>query len=359
MKNFPTLKTTVPELVLQPLDKKHLPFIVTLLNDTEVQKTLYRVPTKVTLEKESKALDRMYGDEKPKEITYILTIKSFLSEKYIGYVKIKLIDWTVWSCYISVAILPDTAFRGKGYSKASYLAFFDYLFSLGMMKIYGRTYENNLPTIKLNESTGFRFIGRQTDFILYPNKTTLDALFFEKLNPKLELDYTKRYAKDLDELSSILKKISEDRDKGKFTNETKASSIEALSALSRDNYLPSVSKYLDKVIEELSSESADSVSYTPSAMSTLVRSFRAQNAIAAGYSILAYPVTKSQLVEEQALASYITELLGVTNRSNANYSNLDNALWYAAYTPENWEFLHTLFLGKVPSLSLSNSSHNN
>jgi hypothetical protein len=127
----------------------------------------------------------MYEYKKPKEITYILTLNGFLTKKHIGYVKIKLIDWDVKSCYISIAIDDSQEVRGKGYAKATYEAFFPFLYSLGILKIYGRTYENNIATIKLNISTGFRLVGRQTAFMVYPNQTSHDALLFGKLSPEI------------------------------------------------------------------------------------------------------------------------------------------------------------------------------
>jgi hypothetical protein len=110
------------------------------------------------------------------------------------------------SCYLSVAILNTPEFRGQGYSTACYDSFFEYLFSLGFMKIYGRTYEENTPTIKLNFRTGFRFIGRQKHFLIKKGQSTQDALFFEKLNPLLETSYTNMH---YDTLLPLYRKLKE------------------------------------------------------------------------------------------------------------------------------------------------------
>jgi RimJ/RimL family protein N-acetyltransferase len=186
MQKFPTLNTSIKGLILAPLQEKHINFIVSMLNKPTVQKTLFRTKTTVTAEKERSSIEKMYANEKPSVITYILTQKKLLSETYIGYVKIKLIDWSIQSCYVSIAIDDNPQLRGKGFAKATYEAFFPYLYTLGIKKIYGRTYENNIPTIKLNFATGFRLIGRQKYFISYPDNTSLDALLFEKLHPEID-----------------------------------------------------------------------------------------------------------------------------------------------------------------------------
>ncbi|WKZ29704.1 MAG: GNAT family protein [Candidatus Dojkabacteria bacterium] len=207
---FPKLKTKVKALTLEPLSKTHAEGLLIILNDSDIQKTLFRTPRIVQPEAFTKAIESMYG-EKIKEITYILTLTENRKKTYIGYVKIKLIDWSNMSAYLSVAILNKSEFRGKGYSTACYDAFFDFLFSsFGFLKIYGRTYEENTPTIKLNFRTGFRFIGRQKHFLVKKGQQTQDALFFEKLNPNLETSYTNIHNEKLLPLYRELKKFTED-----------------------------------------------------------------------------------------------------------------------------------------------------
>lgn len=196
MQKFPVIKTSVKGFSLQPLEKKHASFYVELLNDPSVQKTLFRSPRVVKEEAFLNSLEAMHG-EKIKEITYILTLTDDRQKIYFGYVKIKLIDWTSKSAYLSVAIKNDPRFRGKGYSTVCYNAFFKYLFSIGFLKIYGRTYEENIATIKLNFTTGFRFIGRQKNFVIYNENQSQDALYFEKLHPALLTSYNNKYSQIL------------------------------------------------------------------------------------------------------------------------------------------------------------------
>lgn len=333
MQNFPTLKTSIKELQLQPLQRKHLNFVVELLSDTEIQKTLFRTKTKISKEKQLKSLEKMYTSP-PKEITYILTVKKLLSEKYIGYVKIKLIDWDVKSCYVSIAIDTDAKYRGKGYAKACYDSFFDYLFSLGFMKIYGRTYENNLATIKLNFATGFRFIGRQQQFVLFPNKQSLDALLFEKLNPALEVSYPKRDAPAIQKLTNYCKEIA-------FAYENKSapsnSIIDGLQLLKNDTtLLPATQLFIEEIL-------ASDLQYKPRANDqrdervTALRALRASHAKSIGLEYLAIPLTPEQRAFELELVEKIEHF---------ELHEIENYLKAGAITKANWEKLRPLFLGK-------------
>lgn len=205
MPAYPKLKTKIKGFTLEPLESKHSSSLLSILNDPDIQKTLFRTPRVVQDESITKMLEGMYGD-KVKEITYLLALSKNRIKTIFGYVKIKLIDWSNMSCYLSVAILNTPEFRGQGYSTACYDSFFEYLFSLGFLKIYGRTYEENTPTIKLNFRTGFRFIGRQKHFLVKKGQSTQDALFFERLNPQLETSYTNMHS---DTLLPLYRKLKE------------------------------------------------------------------------------------------------------------------------------------------------------
>lgn len=235
MQKFPLLSTQIKDLVLQPLQEKHLDFLVALLSKPSIQKTLFRSKTKITREKQYREFEKMYEKEQPTVITYVLTKKAILSEKYIGYVKIKLIDWTVQSCYISVAIDDAPEYRGKGYAKATYESFFAYLFSIGLKKIYGRTYENNIATIKLNIATGFRLIGRQKNFVTYPDHTSLDALLFEKLATDIDTSIPN---KDIELQNTICNKINA------------AKSPYSLEEISNDFAIPPLHEYFLSLQQE-------------------------------------------------------------------------------------------------------------
>lgn len=352
MQNYPLLKTSIPFLQLQPLAKKHLPFLVELLSLKDIQRLLFRIPTNVTIEKQAKSLEKMYTEDKPKEITYILTVKKLFSEKFVGYVKIKLIDWEVMSCYLSVALLPDTEYRGKGFAKAAYDSFFTYLFSLGFMKIYGRTYETNIPTIKLNFATGFRFIGRQTDFILYPNSTSLDALFFEKLNPILKNEFRKPFTETLAIFEEILKPLHIARENSNVTKSTLEQAISSLSALKGKSLPTPLQIFSDEVIESLKEEASQvtnsSLILEPKleGIRTVLRESREQNATNTGYGLLAKPVTVEQLHAELELVKQFAGLLDkAAEYTDIPAVDIENALWYGAYTQANWKYLYPLFLG--------------
>lgn len=204
---FPTLKTKDTGFILEPLVESHQKFYISLLNEASVQKTLFRKPRTVKAESFFKTQTAMYS-QPPKEIVYILTVKKFLQKIPIGYVKLKLIDWDLRSAYISIAITDNPNYRGKGYSVLCYEALFEYLFSKGFLKLYGRTYEENIATIKLNIRTGFRFIGRQKHFVVSSEQTSQDALFFERLSPSIESSFKNDFQDTLSRLYRIQAKYN-------------------------------------------------------------------------------------------------------------------------------------------------------
>ncbi len=328
--------------MLEPLQQKHIPFLVTLLSQESIQKTLFRSKTTITPDKEAKSIERMYPESgMPKEITYILTIKTFLQKKSIGYVKIKLIDWTVKSCYLSVAILEDKTLRGKGYATATYEAFFDYLFSIGFLKIYGRTYEQNTETIKLNDRTGFRFIGRQSNFIIYPNKTSADALFFEKLSPKLKTDHPKYYGKQLSEITAILLELHTAR-ASEVTVADLRNYANALSIAPIDTLPLPLTHFITDTISELNQEiNSGNVSIFPK-LTSFFHVARAENAIQNGLAILAQPVTKQQYDDALQVEQEFNTLL---RQGTLPSYILTDGLSCGVYSKTKWRYLSTLFLG--------------
>lgn len=344
MKNFPILKTSHPKLTLEPLSRTHLPFLVELLNTKEIQETLSRVPIRTTKEKQERNLDKMYEASPPKEITYILTLKKLLTKQYIGYVKIKLIDWEVMSCYLSVAILPDTRFRGKGYAQAAYHSFFDYLFSLGMVKIYGRTYEQNIPTIVLNEKTGFEFIGRQTQFILYKNKTSADALLFERKNPTAPIQYPYFYQEQERAISTILLNIYKERTSTEPDIQKIRALAEQLSAAPKDKLLPPLQKYCENLTHEIQIELRNKLlKHTTSTFQKM----QIANALTLKLPILAYPITNEQFTQGVNMTVSITkQIIAGIPFSNELSNEIINSALYGGYTPENWNYLRFLFLGR-------------
>jgi len=359
MKNYPTIKTAIKGLVLQTLQNKHLPFLVSLLSNKEIQKTLFRVPTHISEEKEAKALDKMYNTSPPKEIMYILTLKSLLTETYLGYVTIKLIDWNVKSCYLSVAILPDSIFRGKGYAKACYDAFFEYLFSLGLMKIYGRTNETNIATIKLNEATGFRFIGRQTGFMLYPDNTSQDDLFFERLNPEINKKYSKILFNQQKKLLDIVTPLAEARRNNAVSRKLLETTLSALNAVDMTALAIPFQHFTKELIDGLTDELAvtgqPSQPTNDSKIEVLTQTLLAQNAIEQGLPLLVAPITNKQ---KEAVHVTCSNLMRIAQNNQLaagetilTAPDLEKACTYGCYTPENWDYLRFLFLGKNVSNS--------
>lgn len=355
MQKYPTLKTAKQSFTLQPLQAKHVPFLVKLLSEPEIQATLFRKPTPIDEEKEARALEKMYDKSPPKEITYILTLSKLLSETYIGYVKIKLIDWAVKSCYLSVALLPNPEYRGQGYAKTCYDTFFEYLFSLGIMKIYGRTHENNIATIKLNEATGFRLVGRQTAFILYPNGAKQDDLLFERLNPELEKRVHVNDSANLN-LLQLLAPVQRARLSGSINDSLLKDAILSLTETAQHpNQL--VNRFILEVIDELKNELATGEEPTGAVSSRTMGYIEliAENAKIGGYEFLGKPITRNQLASLMSTCKQL-ELASNAPQSANNYSetfDLDSSVWCGAQTESTWSYLRLLFLGKTITHSAS------
>lgn len=355
MQKYPVLKTAKQGFTLQPLQAKHISFLVKLLSEPEIQATLFRKPTVIDEEKEARALEKMYDKSPPKEITYVLTLGKLLSETYIGYVKIKLIDWTVKSCYLSVALLPNPEFRGQGYAKTCYDTFFDYLFSLGIMKIYGRTHENNTATIKLNEATGFRLIGRQSAFILYPNGTKQDDLLFERLNPELAKRAHVNTFANL-HLSQLLTPVQGARLSGTITDSLLKDTIRNLTDTAQHpNQL--VNRFISEVIDELKNELGAGKRPAEAASSRAMYYIEliAENARIGGYEFLGQPITRPQLASLMRTCKQLelTSNAQQSTTSNSEVLDLESAVWCGAQTESAWSYLRLLFLGKTITHSAS------
>ena len=54
-----------------------------------------------------------------------------------------------------------SAYHGKGYAKESHVALLDYLSSLGMTKFTAGTAINNVPSVSLLKSLGFKLVGTE------------------------------------------------------------------------------------------------------------------------------------------------------------------------------------------------------
>lgn len=54
-----------------------------------------------------------------------------------------------------------SAYHGKGYAKECHLALFDYLHELGIVKISAGTALNNIPSVSLLKSLGFKQVGTE------------------------------------------------------------------------------------------------------------------------------------------------------------------------------------------------------
>lgn len=178
------IKTANPKIILEPLSVKHKNFYIQILNNPSIQNTLFRKPKTVGENAFFSSLEKTQSVP-PKEIIYIVIDRS--ANTPFGFVKVKLFDWNNKSAYISLALSSESVWRGKGYSKIIFDAFIPFLFKNGIDKIYGRTFQENIPTIKLNISSGFRLIGRQKDFEYKEKNQAQDALFFEKLNPNIKV----------------------------------------------------------------------------------------------------------------------------------------------------------------------------
>ena len=78
-----------------------------------------------------------------------------------------------------------SAYHGKGYAKESHIALFDYLRTLGITKFTAGTALNNLPSVSLLKSLGFKLIGTE-NVSFYKDDNWNDIIFEGGI---FELDY--------------------------------------------------------------------------------------------------------------------------------------------------------------------------
>ena len=79
-----------------------------------------------------------------------------LDETVIGYIAFNIREngYEIGYCFHS-------AYHGKGYAKESMVALFDYLQTLGITKFSAGTALNNIPSVKLLTSLGFKLVERE------------------------------------------------------------------------------------------------------------------------------------------------------------------------------------------------------
>lgn len=95
--------------------------------------------------------------EEKKNFPYVLIDNH--SEKIIGYIHVKNIDWDIPKAELGFFI--DEQFSGKGILKKAMNVIIDHLFNeLEFKKLYLRTHESNTPARKLAEKCGFEIEGR-------------------------------------------------------------------------------------------------------------------------------------------------------------------------------------------------------
>ena len=79
-----------------------------------------------------------------------------LGESVIGYIafNIRKNGYEIGYCFHS-------AYHSKGYAKESMLALFDYLQTLGITNFSAGTALNNIPSVKLLTSLGFKLVAQE------------------------------------------------------------------------------------------------------------------------------------------------------------------------------------------------------
>lgn len=164
MNSYPTLTSADPTISLAPLQPENIDYLVSLLNEKEIQKTLFAgnyMP--ISKKSQQKQLRKMWDLVPPTSLTYIIS----KNDTPVGYTRLKLIDWPNRHSYIAIAITPDPNYRNQGIATTAYKSFIDYtLHKLGMLNIYARIYMNNVASVRLHQKLGFITIGNQPNFIL-------------------------------------------------------------------------------------------------------------------------------------------------------------------------------------------------
>jgi diamine N-acetyltransferase len=110
-----------------------------------------------------------------------LIIKKLSDDTAIG--TIDLFNFQPVSRRVAAGIIIAAGERGRGYAADALQVVIDYCFAkLNLHQIYAGILENNLPSIKLFESCGFRHTGTQCDWVLSDGEW-FDLLFYQLFNP--------------------------------------------------------------------------------------------------------------------------------------------------------------------------------
>lgn len=98
-------------------------------------------------------------------------------EKFIGTIKLGHINWRTGIADLGVMI-GDAASKGRGYAKKAVKLACEYgFFRLGLRKLTGGTYEDNIPMIKCFQSVGFVEEGRKRKELLVDGRYLDHVLF--------------------------------------------------------------------------------------------------------------------------------------------------------------------------------------
>jgi RimJ/RimL family protein N-acetyltransferase len=102
--------------------------------------------------------------------------------KLAGLINLDGLDWPNGHTEIGIA-LTESGFRGKGLAAEAMQLLIDYAFGeLGLHRIWARIIEDNLPSIHLFESLGFRQEGRMLEHVLRRGQYR-DMLIYGLLRP--------------------------------------------------------------------------------------------------------------------------------------------------------------------------------
>ncbi len=177
--SIPNIGTTVK---LRPLKREDSLVSVHWRNDPDIRDYLLSTPFPVSEAMENNWVEKVTLDKSNSRV--ILGIETVVSQKLIGFIYLKDIDWISRIAWFGIMI-GEKNYQGKGMAKEAMQILFNYAFSrINLRKICLEVGAFNIRAIKLYQSLGFKKEARLEKHIFLNNEyhdLILMSLFKEEI----------------------------------------------------------------------------------------------------------------------------------------------------------------------------------
>lgn len=154
MKDIQTIISN--RVLLRPICAEDVSLIVQWKSDQFIKTMALSSSVLIDVQEQSRDIEHAIAAKD--QIYYIICLKS--DKRPIGYIRINLTDDEGKMAWLRFAL---GACREQGYMKESLIAFIEYLFNIGIVRIDAEVYQSNIRSQRLMESIGFCIEGRKRE----------------------------------------------------------------------------------------------------------------------------------------------------------------------------------------------------